>query len=397
MAFPNARAAVAALAARSATLEDLREIVTAFPELRPVVAAYPDTDEGLLSWLRELQDPAVDAQLAKRTPPVVPVPPVGAAQTPLLERTAPTLVTGFPGPVESARFLPAASAQSAGDAATWRRSALPQTVDPVHTPTTQTEPRKRRLWPVILAVVAALVVVGGGLGAAYATGLIGGTPAQSPRPVNSASRAPSTGQATSVSTVASPTPATTTSATTTGFTCWDNTTVTSISACRLPLGEDAAWNYLKYVYPSVASHPDCAKDEYVGTAYTGFTVMWECELGDSMIRYRYWEKVSDAEKHYTKKFDANTTLKTYDILIGGEPAEGWAKTDMDSATGPGGVKRRVMTMWLPTEHLSLSVEGNTTKAMWAAFNQVTTRSPAQSLGHSSGEAPAEAPITAQAR
>ncbi|MCL1838561.1 MAG: hypothetical protein FWG47_04505, partial [Propionibacteriaceae bacterium] len=66
MTFPDPSAAIAALGNRTATLADLREIVTNFPQLRPMVAEYPDTDEDLLSWLRDLHDPLVDAHLAQR-------------------------------------------------------------------------------------------------------------------------------------------------------------------------------------------------------------------------------------------------------------------------------------------------------------------------------------------
>ena len=50
----------------STDAETLREIAYHFPELRPVVAANPSAYPGLLTWLGELGDPAVDAALAAR-------------------------------------------------------------------------------------------------------------------------------------------------------------------------------------------------------------------------------------------------------------------------------------------------------------------------------------------
>lgn len=166
----------------------------------------------------------------------------------------------------------------------------------------------------------------------------------------------------------------------------------------MPSTKDAAWDYLSYAYPSFATHSGCTK--YVSAAkagYSGFTVMWECELGDALIRYRFWEKTSDADQHFGSKFSAKRVLKTYDILVGGEPANGWLKTDRTTTKGPGGVKRVVLSVYLPDEHLSLSVEGNTTKSMWSAFDLVRIRPAAQALGHATGEEPTEAPITAEGR
>ncbi|NLI86208.1 MAG: hypothetical protein GX440_12650 [Propionibacterium sp.] len=51
-----------------ASLEDLREIVSNYPHLRPLVAAYPGTDEALLGWLASLGDPVVNQALVARRP-----------------------------------------------------------------------------------------------------------------------------------------------------------------------------------------------------------------------------------------------------------------------------------------------------------------------------------------
>jgi len=56
------------LMTRRASLEDLREIVSNYPNLRPLVGAYPGTDEALLGWLADLGDPVVNQALAARRP-----------------------------------------------------------------------------------------------------------------------------------------------------------------------------------------------------------------------------------------------------------------------------------------------------------------------------------------
>ena len=360
--FPDARAAAAALAARSATLADLREIVTRFPELRPMVAAYPSADEAILGWLRDLHDPAVDAQLAQRAEAPQPRPQPRSGEN-----------TPHPGAAAGPWQAPASAAK----------------------PPVQVAPPRRGVGPVVAVVVAAVVLVGGGIGAALATGLIPGF-ASAPRTGTSPpSGAPATEPAATPSQTATNEPATSAP---TGVVCWDGNAAGSLDDCQPPSGKDAYWAYLEYVYPSIESHPSCEEVDSTGRSdYTGITVMWECELGDALIRYRYWEIPTDATTHYSRKFNAKTTLETYDLLIGGEPVDGWAKTDKDTVKGPGGVKRVVVTMWLPDLQLSLSVEGNTTSSMWAAFEQVRIRPPAQGFGYPASEDPVEAPVTATPR
>jgi len=76
-------------------LGTLADIATHHPALRATVAANPSTYEGLLDWLGQLGDPAVDAALAIRAggaPVVAPaVSPYAAAVTPSTDRwTEPT-------------------------------------------------------------------------------------------------------------------------------------------------------------------------------------------------------------------------------------------------------------------------------------------------------------------
>lgn len=429
MAVPDARAAVAALADRTATLADLREIVTRFPELRPVVAAYPDTDDALLSWLRDLQDPGVDAQLAKRAasgqaPTPVPTAPEAVApltntpavyppQTPEPVSFQPVASTPaiYPsGGQEPIRYPPVTygtiTYPTAPTDPTYTSASATTPAGGMHTPAQETEPQRRRsVLPLVLTIVAALVVVGGGIGAAFAAGLIGGNtqaPSASTRPRETPGTgvSMSPGRTASSTAAASAPPSAGGSATpaATGTTCWDGKEVTDVSACDRPSSKDAYWSYLKYVYPSIATHPDCVHADSTGkSTYTGVTVMWECELGDALIRYRYWQSTKDARAHYAAKFNAKSLLKTYDLLVGGEPVHGWAKTDKDTVKGPGGVKRVVVTVFLPDQNLSLTVQGNTTESMWAAFDQVRIRPLTQALGSPSGSAAVEAPLTARAR
>lgn len=435
MPFADARAALAALADGSASPEALREIVTAFPQLRPVVAAYPGTDDPLLAWLGGLGDPAVDAQLAKRaagTPDAAPEATVVAAPTrPVTPpepqpgesvRPAPAdqpLVTGIPaalGPSPTvvaptvAMAAPSVAPQPAPSTAPQPAPGpvLPPTAPPT-SPSQPTPPSSGRRWPVVVAVVGALVLLGGGVGAAFATGLLGGsasgapsvppperstapelTPSTEPTPDPSGVPSATPSQSPASSPAATSAPPSTAPA---GLTCWDGSA--AAGDCPQPADSDAAWRYLQYVFPSIATHSECTPMDSTGKAdYTGFTVMWDCELGDALLRYRFWEKASDATGHYGRKFNAKSTRAVYDVLIGGEPVKGWLKTDKDTVKGPGGVKRVVATLWLPDQRLSLSIEGNSTKALWAAFDQVRIRPVDQVLGHPANETPGEAPITA---
>ena len=373
MAIADVRSALAVLADGSATPEMLREIVTSFPTLRPVVAAYPGTDDALLAWLGGLHDPAVDAQLAKRTgvattiaaPPPPPMPTPASAATPGLITHVPT----------AGASAPAAAAA------------------PV------TPPARRRRWAVVAAVLGVLVLLGGGFGAAFATGLLGGseqstsampkrTPSAAPlRPTESAAPDPTPSQPTTA-------PAPEPQPSIAGFTCWDGVTHPLSSSCEPPASKDAAWRYLQFVYPSLAGHAECEPvDSSAKGGYTGFTVMWDCELGDVLLRYRFWENPADAVGLYNNKYDAETTAESYDLLVGGEPVQGWLKVDRDTRKGPDGVKRVVSTAWLPEFQLSLSVEGNTSKTMWAGLDKIRIRPVDQVLGHPENEVPGEAPIS----
>lgn len=134
MGFADERAAVAALAAGTATLPDLREIVTAFPALRPVVAAYPAADGPLLQWLAALHDPVVDEQLARRA----------AAAAPM---------------VNLAKVAPSAPTQVALSASGVSASGLPAGA-----------PRRRSRAPLVIAIAVVTVLALGAAALALTVG-----------------------------------------------------------------------------------------------------------------------------------------------------------------------------------------------------------------------------------
>lgn len=456
MAFANAQEAAAALAAQSASLADLREIVTRFPQLRPIVAAYPQTDQPLVEWLGSLRDPLIDAQLAKRsssaglTPPQArigtsawtaasegadatrPATPLSSVPSELSgpmfglnadnsassgEPLIPVEKTVGQPPIQGYPGGPSAAPPSYPADYGYSKPGPTPTPGPAHfamppippgPPPTTRQPKAatpragRRVLPAVLVTLLALALVGGGLGVAFATGLLGGSdkaaskavastvaPPSSPEAPASSS-APTTSAPVAPTTTAPPVPAATT--------CWDGSRSADGTACPAPSGEEADWAYLQYVYPSIATQPNCTqRSSATNAAYSELTVMWECELGDALIRYRYWESNADADMHYGEKFTKKTTLATYDPAIGGTPVKGWIKTDKKTANGPNGIKRVVLTMWLPDQHLSMSVEGNTKATMWAALDLVRIRPSAQSLGYLEGTEPDEAAIAAMGR
>ena len=50
----------------STDAEALRQLAYRYPELRPVVAAHPRAYRGLLDWLHQFNDPAINAALEAR-------------------------------------------------------------------------------------------------------------------------------------------------------------------------------------------------------------------------------------------------------------------------------------------------------------------------------------------
>ncbi|MCW5954087.1 MAG: hypothetical protein KIT69_17690, partial [Propionibacteriaceae bacterium] len=441
-------AALAALTTGTAIPADLRQIVVSYPNLRPAVAAYPGTDEAMLGWLRDLHDPAVDTQLAARSRPAEPAPtapqatsaaaatgspspaPVGedgpahptstagpasqpapANPRPMAQSApSPTAPGGAPAPATAGGPVPAsAPAEPTGTSIATPGYGPPGPLavgppgPPAFTPTPPSPaaggggPGAR----IVLIAVVALLIVGGGVFAAFAAGLVpgfGSSPAPAPTlaPPSPDGEQPSEEPPATTPTPIAPTPITPTPIVppSVGFACWDTSEADSLAACPTPQSREQAWQYLRYVYPSLARHNSCKQSDSTGKSdYQGVTVMWECELGDSLLRYRYWVDPSDAERHYGRKFK-DSTAGTYDVAIGGQAVEGWVKTSEEAiAKQTDGSKRYVATMWLPELQLSMSAEGNDTTAMWNAFELVRVRPLEQVNGHQLGSNPSEVPLT----
>lgn len=187
----------------STDAETLREIAYHYPELRAAVAANPSAYPGLLTWLGELGDPAVDEALAARavagrptasTPPAFA--PGSADTTAAWERTASGAPQGTNAPQWSA---PSSGTQVIADGLD--RSTA-RTED-----TRQPSSRALRVVLVALLVVAAVLILLVALifNGVFDTGNEGASPQQS-NP--SASQTPSSSDSTSGSDT--PTPSTST-------------------------------------------------------------------------------------------------------------------------------------------------------------------------------------------
>jgi len=144
----------------------LADIAAQRPDLRPAVAANPSTYPGLLEWLRNLGDPAVDAALAARpaapaetpaTPAEAPtqVMPTAQAPQPVEQPTQPMAPVGAPAP-QPWGPQPGAPAPGYGPPA----GMPPQGYTPGYAGTPPTsKSSKTALW-IILGIVALLVVGG---------------------------------------------------------------------------------------------------------------------------------------------------------------------------------------------------------------------------------------------
>ena len=460
MTFPDERAALAALANNTATPVDLREIVVSYPQLWPVVAAYPGTDDPMLGWLRDRHDPLVDAALAKRvgaaaapaTAAVTPSAPsrptgqppaqaAGQSPAPASDSEATVVRPADPGPEPTVVLPVAGSAQPpaggpqpvgphpAGPAQPPRGPVQPQGPgQPPHGPVQPDPVADTVVYPIapsgqpgsplpptpvpvapggtppsrgsglkIAAIVAAVVVLlGGGVWILMASGLIPGMSSalpgppevslgptsQAPTPIEPPSPQQSEPQQSETPVIVP----TTEPPQNPGVVCWNRDQVDQLTDCPVPQNKDQAWEYLRHVFPSSNNHGTCEQADSTGKSdYKGMTVMWNCELGNALLRYRFWDDPSDAERHYGRKFKTGT--KTYELLVDGQPANGWVKvlTKRDKST-----KRYILTMWLPDLRLSLSAEGDTTDDMWEAFGLVRLN---PDPGYPAGTVPTGLPVT----
>lgn len=386
MTYPDARAAVAALASGSAGPDDLREIVGSFPELRPVVAAYPAADESLVGWLRDLHDPAVDAQLSRRSDAPAATSPLPPADPP--RATAPSVARGAEpwDAVQWDRF----SEVPAPVAAVQVPAAGP--AEPLETDEPIVRPR-RRVWPVIVAVVAGLAVIGGGVGAAWGYGLFG-KPSVSPPPTHSTNP-----KASSSATASPPTPAATTSgptATTStqpttgaaGFTCWDGRLVPALTDCGGPEGIAG----MRYMFPSLDEHLatpvtfDCTQVTY--PKRDKYTVSYDCPLagetaqtGKQLVRYRYWTDAKAALKHYRGIFKVGGSSQPF--YLNGTKVGTVFSSDGPLAEGNG---RYAMAFVLLGGHMCLSVEGASEYLLDDMLKEARFRVPDQFRGHPGAQA-----------
>ena len=233
--------------------------------------------------------------------------------------------------------------------------------------------KRHKLW--IIAAVVAL-----GLGStAYAVAAGAGRPA-TPAPAaiiaTGASAAPiSTPQ---------PSPTNGAAAAPASFNCWDGAVVADLAGCSLPTKKAADWEYLRYAFPAIDGHGLCKKrDSSKNSDYTGDTVMWDCELGSALLRYRYWEKTSDGKRHFARKYSAKKTRKSYNVVLSGTNVvlPGWAKEAKERYRDPEtGTNRYVLSIWIPEYHLSITAEGDSRKAMRKAVDRLRIRPPAELLG-----------------
>jgi len=241
-------------------------------------------------------------------------------------------------------------------------------------------------------------VAAGAAGAASATAKAAATSAASRAAAASAdaSDQPTSGEAPSASTpdAGSPSadatkPAEETAATP-AFSCWDETMVSGLSRCRAPSAKSATYRYLRYVFPSIDSSSACTKaDSSSKRDYTGFTVMWDCDLDSALLRYRFWQKAADGTEHYSEKFEGNT-LATYDVSLSGseETVPGWAKESNEPYQNTTtGTNRYVLTVWIPKYGLSVTAEGDTREAMHQALEAARMVPVANLLGWSEENPP----------
>lgn len=151
-----------------ATPADLQALAASRPDLRPQIAAHPAAYDGLLTWLADVDtSPEVHAALAARAAGQLPwQQPAQQAQVPTPQ---PEPAQQVPAPAQAAPQAPAPAQAVPVPAQAAPSEPVAQQVPAAPVPTTQAAPaRRRRRWPIILAVVLTVVaLVAAGLGAAY--------------------------------------------------------------------------------------------------------------------------------------------------------------------------------------------------------------------------------------
>lgn len=91
------------------------------------------------------------------------------------------------------------------------------------------------------------------------------------------------------------------------FLCWDGTAADQLADCGAPSGKAGLW----WVYPSLRD--GITECEYV--PYRETTDTYDCVIDTfGLVRYRYWNDVAEAEKHYSEKY---ATADESDLTLDG--------------------------------------------------------------------------------
>lgn len=168
-----------------------------------------------------------------------------------------------------------------------------------------------------------------------------------------------------------------------GFTCWNGSSVSDLGECPRPRKDSQAFSYLEYVYPAVAEFDGECERRSTPKKYDDVAAYFNCPMpGVTNVRFRYWRDISEAEHHYDEDDAKFGGARMYDVIIGDQWADGWVRTYDTPDKG-----RLTVTMFLPEHHLSLSVEGKSTKAIWAEFERTRIRPVEEMLGYPTAEGP----------
>lgn len=168
--------------------------------------------------------------------------------------------------------------------------------------------------------------------------------------------------------------------------CWTGELAIDLDACARPSTDAEAFEYLEYVYPAVAELIDSCELTPTPEKYSDVAASMNCPVdGVSNVRFRYWRDLDDAIGHYSEdetKYDAD---HAYDVYIGDQLVYGWVRTYSVPNDG-----LLTLTMFLPDHHLSLSIEGKSTKVLWAEFERTRIRPVEEMLGYTSADGPSVA-------
>lgn len=167
------------------------------------------------------------------------------------------------------------------------------------------------------------------------------------------------------------------------YKCWNGDTVSKLSKCARPRTDAQVYKYLKYVYPAVADLAGKCKKKPTPKKYSDVAAYLNCSVsGVSNVRFRYWRDLDDANGHYGQDEKKHDGARPYTVNIGGQQVDGWVRAYNKPDDG-----LLAVTMFLPEHHLSLSIEGKSTKRLWAEFERTTIRPVEEMLGYPSADGP----------